>query len=125
MSGHSRKKREPLSMGCYTMAVMLKIGVALLSDEDLTLDSEPAGGPYMTWPIDKIQTCIGCPVSGYSHEVARGPYIKSEPTSGCPIHVVSSDEWAFAQSANRFFLRKGRVAQSSESQIWVPTFARP
>jgi hypothetical protein len=31
MSGHSRKKREPLSMRCYTMAIMLKIGVALLS----------------------------------------------------------------------------------------------
>ena len=30
---------------------------------------------------------------------------------------VLSHEWAFAQSANRLFIRKGRVAKSSESHL--------
>src|ERR1700752_1806564 len=36
------------------------------------------------------------------HNRAGGPYIKSNPYSGCPIHAVSSHDWAFERSSNRF-----------------------
>jgi hypothetical protein len=49
---------------------------------------------------------------------------KSRKTAGCPIHAVSSHEWAFALRANRFPSPKNKSRKTAKKIVAPKTSSR-